>query len=102
MGTPGKNFTLVMDSGSSDLWVPSPNCQSPACQVHQSLGSQDSSTLQSTTTQWSIEYGSGAANGVLVADSVAIGGLKIDRLPFGVVTTLSDNFAQQVRSHEMN
>ena len=85
-----------MDSGSSDLWVPAANCESEACQTHATLGSQDSSTLQATKTPWQIQYGTGAAAGVIVADSVSIGGLKVNRMPFGAATQLTSNFAQFV------
>lgn len=86
-----------MDTGSSDLWVPAANCRSRACQVHTKFGSADSSTLQATNKPWQIQYGTGSAAGVIVADSVSVGGLKVPRMPFGAVTQLSDNFAQFVR-----
>src|SRR5271156_2074278 len=86
-----------MDTGSSDLWVPSTSCRSSACKDHQSLGPSDSTSLQQSTTQWQIQYGSGAAAGVLVSDMVSIGGLTVTRMPFGVVTQLTSNFAQFVR-----
>ena len=85
-----------MDTGSSDLWVPGANCKSQACQVHTTLGSQDSATLQATTKPWQIQYGSGSAAGVIVADSVSLGSLTVKRMPFGAVTQLSNNFASFV------
>jgi len=85
-----------MDTGSSDLWVPAANCQSQACIVHTTLGSNDSSTLQATNTPWQIQYGSGAAAGVLVADTFSIGGLTVKRMPFGTATQLTNNFAEFV------
>ena len=94
IGAHRKSFLVVMDTGSADLWVPAANCKSLACQVHNTLGSNDSSTLQATKTPWQIQYGSGFASGVLVADSVSIGKLAVRRMPFGAATQLSDNFAQ--------
>lgn len=64
--------------------------------VHNSLGSSDSSTLQATTQPWQIQYGTGAAAGVLVRDSIDIGGLSVTQMPFGVATQLTNNFAQFV------
>jgi len=86
-----------MDTGSSDLWVPAANCKSQACMIHSTLGSTDSTTLQATTQPWQIQYGTGAAAGVIVADSVNVGGLTVKRMPFGAATQLSTNFAQFVR-----
>ena len=85
-----------MDSGSSDLWVPAANCNSEACKVHETLGSNDSTTLQATNQPWQIQYGSGSAAGIIIADSLNIGGLTVSRMPFGAATQLSNNFAQFV------
>lgn len=85
-----------MDTGSSDLWVPAQNCKSEACTAHKTLGSNDSTSLQATSQLWQIQYGTGAAAGVLVTDSLGIGELTISRLPFGAATQLSNNFAQFV------
>ena len=86
-----------MDTGSSDLWVPAVNCQSQACVVHTQFGSNDSSTLQVSQQKWQIQYGSGSAAGLLVADSLNIAGLTVKRMAFGVATQLSNTFAQFVQ-----
>jgi Eukaryotic aspartyl protease len=97
IGSNDKSFFVVMDTGSADLWVPAANCQSQACVVHSTLGSTDSTTLQATNQPWQIQYGTGSAAGVIVADSVNVGGLTVKRMPFGAATQLSNNFAQFVR-----
>jgi hypothetical protein len=85
-----------MDTGSSDLWVPAANCNSDACKVHKTLGSNDSTTLQATSKPWQIQYGTGAAAGIIITDSLVVGGLTVSRMPFGAATQLSNNFAQFV------
>lgn len=85
-----------MDTGSSDLWVPAANCRSEACRVHKTLGSNDSTSLQASNQPWKIQYGTGSAAGVIIADKVSVGGLSVSRMPFGAATHLSTNFAQFV------
>jgi hypothetical protein len=88
IGSNQKQFFVLMDTGSSDLWVPAANCESEACQVHNTLGSNDSSTLQVSNKTWQIEYGAGGASGVLVSDSINIANLTVQRMPFGVATEI--------------
>jgi cathepsin D len=96
IGSENKQFLVVMDTGSSDLWLPSVNCQDESCQNHETLSSKDSKTFQATKKPWVIQYGSGSASGVIVSDSLSIGGLNISRLSFGVATQVSDNFVHFV------
>jgi cathepsin D len=100
LGSNEKQFLVVMDTGSSDLWIPAANCPSQACRIHTRYGSADSSTLQVSQTPWTIQYGSGSASGVLIADSVTIANLTVSRMAFGAATQLSSTFTQFVSDNE--
>lgn len=89
MGTPGQTFKVVFDTGSSNLWVPSHSCWSPACWLHSTYRSYDSSTYRSNGTSFGIQYGSGAVRGRLSVDDITFGGLRAKNIEFGEATTLS-------------
>lgn len=84
IGTPGKTFQVLFDTGSSNLWVPSKdctNCKSGAATYDPS----ESSTYKNNGTAFKIQYGTGAMNGVVVHDVVTIGSLKAN-VDFAVAT----------------
>lgn len=93
IGSQSKAFRVVMDSGSSDLWIPAGDCASTACQNHATLAAGDSTTLKISTQPWSIAYGSGSASGFLVQDVLQIAGMQTKSVSFGTASNLSDAFA---------
>lgn len=92
IGSNSKAFRVVMDSGSSDLWVPAGDCTSAACQNHATLATGDSTTLKVSTQPWKIQYGSGSASGFLVQDVLQMAGMQTRSVTFGTASTLSDTF----------
>ena len=46
LGTPPKHLTVCFDTGSTDFWVPSVQCKSPACASHNQFDPEESSTVQ--------------------------------------------------------
>ncbi|CAN0331261.1 unnamed protein product [Rangifer tarandus platyrhynchus] len=84
IGTPPKEFRVVFDTGSSDLWVPSIKCISPSCHTHITFDHHKSSTFRPTNRSFRILYGSGLMNGVLAYDTVRIGKLVSTDQPFGL------------------
>ncbi|XP_073506074.1 pepsin A-like [Phyllobates terribilis] len=75
IGSPPQDFSVVFDTGSADLWVPSVSCSSAACSNHNKFNPRLSSTFQSTHETVSISYGTGSMMGVLVYDTVQVGSI---------------------------
>jgi len=102
IGTPPQYSTLVMDTGSSNLWVIDAKCKSTYCKgglggspaKHQ-FDTTKSSTYKGETTTFSITYGSGSCNGHLAKDTFDFGGLEVQQQEFGVASTIAEVFGYQ-------
>ncbi|KYO21621.1 cathepsin E [Alligator mississippiensis] len=77
IGTPPQNFTVVFDTGSSNLWVPSIYCVSPACAEHARFHPSNSSTYNEVGTPFSIQYGTGSLTGIIGSDQVTVEGITV-------------------------
>lgn len=97
VGTPAQTFHVVLDTGSSNLWVPDSGCNdfkvSPACAWQNRFYADQSSTYVNCTTAapWYgcglfLPYGSGTVLGYLANDTVTFGGIALAGQPFGQVT----------------
>eukprot|EP00057_Strongylocentrotus_purpuratus_P018555 XP_011673029.1 PREDICTED: lysosomal aspartic protease [Strongylocentrotus purpuratus] len=88
LGTPPQEFTVVFDTGSADLWVPSSQCGflDIACKFHRKYDSSKSSTYKKNGTKWAIQYGSGSCSGFVSNDVIELGALKAKNQSFGEAT----------------
>uniref|UniRef100_A0A8C0E508 Napsin A aspartic peptidase n=1 Tax=Balaenoptera musculus TaxID=9771 RepID=A0A8C0E508_BALMU len=74
LGTPPQNFSVVFDTGSSNLWVPSVRCHffSLPCWVHHRFNSKASSSFRPNGTKFAIQYGTGRLDGILSEDKLTV------------------------------
>lgn len=79
---------MLLDSGSSALWVMGQGCSSSACQTHQL-----SSSSNTTSDQFSLSYNSGTVSGVLASDQLQLAGMTLD-VTVGLASQTSDDFNQ--------
>uniref|UniRef100_A0A8I5T4U4 pepsin A n=1 Tax=Pongo abelii TaxID=9601 RepID=A0A8I5T4U4_PONAB len=98
IGTPAQDFTVVFDTGSSNLWVPSVYCYSLACMDHNLFNPQDSSTYKSTSETVSITYGTGSMTGILGYDTVKVGGISDTNQIFGLSESEPGSFLFSISS----
>ncbi|KAI8344849.1 aspartic peptidase domain-containing protein [Chlamydoabsidia padenii] len=89
VGSPAQNFTVTLDTGSADLWIPSNSCPSSAC-PYSRFDPSASSTYQSSNNPFSIQYGIGSVNGTYSYDTVTIAGAQVTKQQFGLASSTSD------------
>jgi len=76
LGTPPQPFAILLDTGSSNLWVPDSSCtkKNKKCKQRQRYNSTASSTYKKIGTKFEIEYADGSyTKGFLGNDTFGIG-----------------------------
>ncbi|EKM61392.1 uncharacterized protein PHACADRAFT_247956 [Phanerochaete carnosa HHB-10118-sp] len=88
VGTPPASFDVILDTGSSDLWLASGSSDSRSTDGITLFEPSSSSTFTNLNQEFGITYGSGSAQGVLGQDRVQFAGFEVNQT-FGVVNQTS-------------
>ncbi|KAI6212366.1 CRE-ASP-1 protein [Aphelenchoides besseyi] len=94
IGTPPQPFQIILDTGSSNLWVVDKSCTADECNglydplfgpvwKKQKYDRSASSTFKKDGRQFEIYYGFGSCYGDLVQDVVSFGGLTVTNQTLG-------------------
>jgi len=87
IGTPRQSFSVVFDTGSGNLMIPSTYCRSKACTMHRRFNRKQSTTAEDIEAdgshsrkggmrdQITVTFGTGEISGVFIEDDVCIGSL---------------------------
>ncbi|XP_051021552.1 chymosin-like [Acomys russatus] len=86
IGTPPQEFTVVFDTGSSELWVPSVYCRSRVCQTHHRFDPSKSFTFQNLSKPLFVQYGTGRVEGFLGYDTVTVSDIVVSHQTVGLST----------------
>ncbi|KAI6176370.1 Peptidase A1 domain-containing protein [Aphelenchoides bicaudatus] len=103
LGTPPQPFQIVLDTGSSNLWVVDTACTAEECDGldnplfqprwhKQKYDRTKSSTFKDDGTPFSIYYGSGSCDGTQVYDTLGWSGLTVKNQDFGAATDIAEVF----------
>lgn len=87
LGTPPQLFKVILDTGSSNLWVPLKDCGSLACFLHQKYDHDELSLYKKNGSAFEIQYGLGAMEGYVSQDTLQIGDLVIPEQDFAEATS---------------
>lgn len=104
VGTPRQSFTVVFDTGSGNLMLPSSYCQAKACTMHKSFDRKASTTTDDIQAdgseahsgaprdQITVTFGTGEVSGVFLQDDVCIGSLCSNMNFVGATDETDDPF----------
>jgi len=93
VGTPATTYTVDFDTGSSDLFLPGPDC-SESCSGHTVYDPSSSSTSSDVGQTFTLTYGDGSSvKGEQYTDTVGIAGLTAKSQTLGAASQYSSSFS---------
>jgi hypothetical protein len=87
VGTPAQTFTVIPDTGSSNLWIYSSTCNSLVCKQHDRYDATKSKTYTKDGKSFAISYGSGDISGFQSTDVAQLGGATAN-MGFGEISAV--------------
>jgi len=105
IGTPRQSFTVVFDTGSGNLMVPSTYCRTHACTMHRRFDRKKSTTAEdiqadgspvpagAARDQITVTFGTGEISGVFIRDDVCVGSLCTNVHFVGATDETEDPFS---------
>ncbi|KAG5354304.1 Candidapepsin-3 [Yarrowia sp. C11] len=91
LGTPAQEFNVLLDTGSSDLWVYASNdtqdCQGDYCTFTGTFDASQSSTYKFKNDKFEIHYVSGDSYGNWGYDTLKIGGVTLTDFQFAAAAS---------------
>jgi hypothetical protein len=91
LGSKGKEFHMLLDTGAGSSWVMGSACTSKACKLHNTFDPSDSETFATEDETFEVGYGSGKVKGNLAIDTLTVGGMSIS-YEFGLAKETSEHF----------
>ncbi|THV07897.1 acid protease [Dendrothele bispora CBS 962.96] len=83
-------FSVVFDTGSSDLWLLSNDCVTSDCLRVPRYSNVSSSNLSISDKPFKLDYLQGSVTGVVASETVTLGSFKIVSQVFGLVKEAED------------
>ncbi|KAJ3847457.1 aspartic peptidase domain-containing protein [Lentinula lateritia] len=94
-----QSFPLTLDTGSSDLWVISNECDSADCANVARYSQAFSSNLSISQTPFHIDYISGSVSGLVASETVSLGPYRLLSQVFGLANSTDNiNFSSEGNS----
>jgi len=105
IGTPRQSFSVVFDTGSGNLMIPSTYCRSHACTMHRRFDRKKSTTAEDIEAdgssskkgglrdQITVTFGTGEISGVFIEDDICIGSLCTNMDFVGATDETDDPFS---------
>ncbi|KIL62005.1 hypothetical protein M378DRAFT_806948 [Amanita muscaria Koide BX008] len=93
IGNPPQKMNVVLDTGSSDLWVATDQCTN-CISATPLFKTSRSTSVQFSSSTVKLTYGSGEVAGNLAQDTVTMAGFNIPKQTFVAVTDVSQNFLE--------